>query len=195
MNFVKNLQARLLSTKDPEPLFTFKKDIEFPIYHINLNNKVDYSIVLNNIKIYKELFPESYTTNVYAWRSHYYTHTKTDLFNDLIRILEEIGSHYYCMHGITNLKTKIVNLWAMVYSKGDYAKWHHHGKNILSMVYYVDVDDGTTPIEFNGTNGTITVFPKRGDLIIFDSSLTHRVPKVSNHSPRVVIASNLMLVK
>lgn len=199
MSFLTKLQNKLHEISSPVPSLHVQQEVVYPIRQVNVNNLIDPNDALNAIYEYKIKYPVSYTTNVFAWRSAYNTHKQTRLFDPIINVFESIGNDF-----ISSLREcdrvhseiKVINLWAMIYSMSDYARWHHHGSTTLSMVYYVDVAGDSAPIQFHCVNSDIvSVVPRQGDILFFNGNVKHRVPKIKNNSPRAVIAANLFSVK
>ena len=75
--------------------------------------------------------------------------------------------------------------WGILYKEGDFAKPHNHYGNIWSGVYY--------PMSNNSnlffTDLDISITPKEGMLVLFESYIRHEVLKVENE--RLAVSFNL----
>ena len=146
-------------------------------------------------KEFRNKFPESNTSNVYAWHSDYYSHHKTDVFNPLIEeVLEkssEVTSTWF--RGLMQLQYRMDNLWLNMYDKkGDWVGVHHHFPSILSACYYVNVEDNASPIVFtNDHNDELIIHPQTNMLIIWMGILPHKVAPTDGK--RTCICMNMAL--
>jgi hypothetical protein len=80
--------------------------------------------------------------------------------------------------------------WAMINRDGSYHQRHNH-RSILSGVYYVDPGDPailSSPTIFETGGREISVRPVPRRLVIFSSSIFHRVPPYHSTEPRISIA-------
>ena len=62
---------------------------------------------------------------------------------------------------------KCVEVWGVLYKKGDYITEHQHSPSLLSFVYFVNTPKGSSPVKFV-TSG-YKVKPEAGKVVIFDS--------------------------
>ena len=69
---------------------------------------------------------------------------------------------------------KPVEVWGVLYKKGDYITSHAHTPSLFSAVYYVNAPKGSSPLVFSTTKKK--VIPAAGKLVIFESRLVHEVP-------------------
>ena len=103
-----------------------------------------------------------------------------------------------------------VQAWANVNRSGHFNKYHHHirNSNLWSGVYYVDAGDGGRP-NFVGARIVFAdqhrpelkdhpslaarhaIMPKSGLMLLFPSSLGHRVEPYNGSTERITIAFNL----
>ena len=75
----------------------------------------------------------------------------------------------------------------MKYKKGEYALKHNHYPANWSFVYYIDVVSDQSPILFEDVN---VVYPKNGELIMFNGMIDHDVPPTTNE--RIAVSMNFM---
>ena len=74
----------------------------------------------------------------------------------------------------------------MHYREGEEAVWHDHWPSDFSGSYYVDVEEDSSPIVFDGG---IEIQPTNGIMMIFPSTLRHKVPPTKKE--RIVIGFNI----
>ena len=148
--------------------------------HQELNNKLK-----KIISDFRKEYPESDNTNVKAWHSHFDTHVKEPKFNILIdRVMDAIKD-------FINIKCNLylLNFWVMEYEKGNHAVKHNHWPATLSGVYYIDVEENSSPIIFENN---FTIEPKNGMLLLFPSMVYHEVPP--SKGKRIVASFNLQFI-
>lgn len=94
--------------------------------------------------------------------------------------------------------------WVNSYTSTDYQEEHAHPPAKFSAVYFVEAPEGSAPlvlknpsfpfdpIEMDGTvwSEKREIEPLENGLVIFPSTIYHRVPKGSNKTRRVTIAMN-----
>ena len=75
----------------------------------------------------------------------------------------------------------------MEYEKGNHAVKHNHWPATLSGVYYIDVEENSSPIIFENN---FVIKPKNGMLLLFPSIVNHEVPP--SKGKRIVASINLL---
>lgn len=81
--------------------------------------------------------------------------------------------------------------WAMINRNGSHHPRHNH-RSILTGVYYVDPGDvASAPTIFEIGGRDFPVRPVPGRLVIFASSIFHRVPPYHSAEPRISIAFDI----
>lgn len=174
----------------------------FPLCIFDLSYKIDADKLVNEIYAFKERYPSSMSeynkdyTNVRSWHSDYATHKMTNILDDLIEVQKEKikkFSYRSCRDGCI---INTFNIWINIYSTNDFTARHKHNDYCVSTVYYPFVEDDPTPIIFDNNNFSnfkeYKIIPKKNMLIVFHSSLYHRVPK-TKESCRISISSNSSL--
>ena len=148
--------------------------------HQELNNKLK-KIISN----FRKEYPESDNTNVKAWHSHFDTHVKEPKFNILIDRVMDASKDFI------NIKCNLylLNFWVMEYEKGNHAVKHNHWPATLSGVYYIDVEENSSPIIFENN---FVIKPKNGMLLLFPSIVNHEVPP--SKGKRIVASFNLQFI-
>lgn len=175
---------------------TFK----LPIFSFNVKDEIDILEQIHHIKEYRTLNPEGHTTNVYAkngWRSNYGIEKETDVFQPVINvILDKVKVIDKFINDGIYYQSEIMNLWAIIYKKGDYARWHHHFPKLLegsiSYASTLYLNDSKTALLFRQKkNEHYKIYPKAGTLLIFSPLLSHSVEKLEDDEERIVIAGNI----
>ena len=148
--------------------------------HQELNNKLK-----NIISDFRKKYPESDNSNVKAWHSHFDTHVKEPKFNILIDRVMDASKDFI------NIKCNLylLNFWVMEYEKGNHAVKHNHWPATLSGVYYIDVEENSSPIIFENN---FVIKPKNGMLLLFPSIVNHEVPP--SKGKRIVASFNLQFI-
>ena len=91
---------------------------------------------------------------------------------------------------------KIEDLWVASYGRGDYAESHDHRDFDWSFVWYLDACTSCNPISFPNIKHLWwppqVLYPKVGNLHVFDAELMHYIcPHTCEHN-RVVVSGNLI---
>ena len=148
--------------------------------HQELNNKLK-----KIISDFRKEYPESDNSNVKAWHSHFDTHVKEPKFNILIDRVMDASKDFI------NIKCNLylLNFWVMEYEKGNHAVKHNHWPASLSGVYYIDVEENSSPIIFDNN---FVIKPKNGMLLLFPSIVNHEVPP--SKGKRIVASFNLQFI-
>lgn len=150
------------------------------------NNKIK-----NLILDYEKNNPVGMESNVKAWSSSYQTHKETDVFSDYLSCISDFSQNIYNNMFSLNQEFYLSDFWVSHYKKGDYTKKHNHGtsfnRNVISGCYYVYVEEGASPIIFEGEK---PIYPQNDNLIIFSSKLYHEVPPTD--AERIVMSFNLI---
>ena len=79
--------------------------------------------------------------------------------------------------------------WGIIYNKGKHTKRHSHWPYTYAFGYYLTDTTNSSPLIFPTANKTI--YPKKGDLIIFPGHVQHEVPTLESEEERIMIAGNL----
>lgn len=166
-------------------------EIQFPLYQFDLSTEIDFDKVLANISLLKEKYPTTTTTNVITntgWRSPFIFEHEPDanLFSDEVNLITQK------LHQVNSFKTKLINMWAVVYGSQDFSVSHNHYTLWSNLAYntVLYLTDSTTPIVFETTGTSIEFFPKKGMLLAMHPLMYHSVPKVNDNSERVVLVCN-----
>ena len=150
------------------------------------NNKIK-----NLILDYEKDNPVGMESNVKAWSSSYQTHKETDVFSGYLSCISGFSQNIYNNMFSVNQELSLSDFWVSHYKKGDYTKKHNHGSsfngNVISGCYYVYVEEGASPIIFEGEE---PIYPENDTLIIFSSKLYHEVPPTD--AERIVMSFNLI---
>ena len=157
-------------------------ETEIGIYTLDDHQKINKELK-NIISEFRKKYPESDNSNVKAWHSHFDTHKKEPKFNMLIDRIMDASRDFI------RVKCTLypLNFWVMEYEKGNHTLKHNHWPATLSGVYYIDVEENSSPIIFENN---FTVKPKNGMLLLFPSIVNHEVPP--SNGKRIVASINLL---
>lgn len=88
---------------------------------------------------------------------------------------------------------RVSNYWYQQYVENDMHNWHIHPISNLSYVYYIELNDSSLVTEFYDIETKKTFQPdaEEGDIIVFDSHIPHRSPKILSDTRKTIISSNL----
>jgi len=177
---------------------------EFDVQNVTKSIPIFSTIIPDYIEINKELkkiileHRENYIpdlgsdkSNVKAWHSSWGTHNENPKFMPFVELVtgavEFISQQYFNTKSLTY---NAINMWAMMYEESEYTKKHSHFPSEFSCVYYVDVEEGSSPIIFEDSH---TIEPKNGMLVIWQGLLQHSVPPTKGK--RMAISMNFNAVK
>jgi hypothetical protein len=135
--------------------------------------------------------PEEDQNNVLITRRHLY---KEEILHPLLQWITQIlhrdfitryVSSEYQVHSSHEIKCN--EMWGVTYQKGSFLGPHTHSPAMYTFSYNLNIPKNSPPLIFS--NSGYRVKSKEGQLIIFESRLSHRVPlcKVNN---RCVIAGS-----
>lgn len=122
-----------------------------------------------------------------AWRSDWLTHKKTDVFDELIRIMETACSSFSQNYYQKPVNYITYNFWIAQYESGDKIDNHNHFPSDFSCVYYIDIDEDAAPLIIEDK---LEIPVKEGLLVMFPSTITHSVP--STTGKRTCVSANFM---
>ena len=150
------------------------------------NNKIK-----NLILGYEKNNPVGMESYVKAWSSSYQTHKETDVFSGYLSCISGFSQNIYNNMFSVNQELSVSDFWVSHYKKDDLTLKHNHGDsfngNVISGCYYVHVEEGASPIIFEGEE---PIYPENDTLIIFSSFLYHEVPPTD--AERIVMSFNLI---
>ena len=144
--------------------------------------------IKNLILDYEKKNPVGMTEGSYvkAWASDYKTHLSTNVFSDYLNLILQYSQNLYNNLFSTKEILGVEDFWLAHYRKGDYTSKHSHGNSSISGCYYAHVEEGSSPIIFEGQG---SIYPKSNTLIIFSSKLDHEVPVTEGE--RILMSFNL----
>lgn len=102
---------------------------------------------------------------------------------------------------------QISTLWVNVMPQGTTHSFHHHPLSVISGTFYIQVPKGTSGIQFEDpraglmmacpprkasslSQSHLTVRPKAGDLVLFESWMKHQVPPNPASQDRISVSFN-----
>ncbi|MDW8191142.1 MAG: TIGR02466 family protein [Pseudobdellovibrionaceae bacterium] len=134
-------------------------------------------------------------------------HRMTDSFFSLSKKLNVMVTQYVKLLGfeIKSSQLYLSRMWLNVMPKFCYHPWHIHPLSVISGTFYLQIP-GPTPIRFEDPrlplfmnrppirtpldSNYISLFPRPGDLILFESWLRHEVPAHQFETPRISVSFN-----
>ena len=122
-----------------------------------------------------------------GWHSSYSLHKETNYFDDLCMFTSSACSFIaedYFGHTPPEPYT-VYNMWAMMYENGNHTAEHDHWPSVFAAVYFVDCEEGSSPLKFCGAS----IVPKNGALVIFPGIVKHQV--LPTDTNRIVLSMNL----
>lgn len=173
--------------------------------------KTNLGPLINNEELYKKALELKKGNPGHKWDSGVYNSLDAvDIRNDpYIKELVTVAKAH-AHQFMTEIRGKKYNTiecrdcWINVYEKGDYQEIHTHANSHLSLVYYVKVPPNSGQIIFSNPtyltesmpiddNGSVRYTPEESDILIFKSSLAHRVSRSQSDQLRVSVALNFLL--
>jgi len=140
----------------------------------------------------REKHPDSTPSNVKAvYMSPWHSHKMTDKFDPLCASVTTIATWASQTHLSANLPALnmgliVTDCWGIQYDRSDHTILHNHFPADFSCVIYLEVDENSAPIVFDGG---MKVQPKPDMLVLFPGILNHQVP--ATEGKRIVVAMNL----
>ena len=201
MNHIDKLKSKLSSIKSnfkpiTEPFTEVTQSQVEKIYKFDLSSEIDANEVVNLIYKFRETVPYSNKgkTNVFAWHSDFFTHTKTSDFDPLIKIIQEklnsVGpENNWARYEVTY---PITESWAGIYKKTEYTVPHSHGHMHYAAVYYAKAEEDCSPIVFKTLDKDLEIATTTNTLLIFSGRAWHYVPKSTSDNERIIFAANFV---
>jgi hypothetical protein len=168
-----------------------KEHALFPILVYTDNIILDISTMINYLYNIKQIDKGVNHSNRGGWQSKPNLHNYVQFFPLVNYIKDKFKKKY-------NIKINLFDMWGNISSKYHYNTIHHHGKipNIWSGIYYLQIYDNSGCLniysECNMDHKKSFYF-KKGDLIIFPSSLSHSVEANLEDKDRISIAFNFQI--
>lgn len=168
--------------------------------------------LVNNEYIYKKALQlKSENKTGHSWDSGVYNsldsvNIQSDPWIDKLITMTQVHIHQF----LSEIKSKSYSqiecrdCWVNVYEKGDYQEIHTHANSHISVVYYVKVPQNSGQIIFSNPtyltdslpiedNESVRYTPAESDILVFRSSVPHRVSRNTSDDIRVSVALNFLL--
>ena len=179
---------------------------------------IDYNEELASslLPVAKKYLNDCALTNNLNYKSTYDANQGIENNNDVAPFLHYINEkalEYLEKCGYDSSRIKLnAKIFVSEMTNGDSHNMHVHPNCILSGIMYLQTPEGSSPIVFSDvrcarrmmslpkTNDTFinqtetAIFPKQGMLLMWESWLTHSVPKNSSTDGRITIVFNFSLV-
>jgi len=130
------------------------------------------------------------STNVKALMTHWDMFNHSEVFNNLLDWIVECFGQCDLLSFKRQTEYKLNSLWGMIYKKGEHTKPHDHLPSYFSFVYFVKVDETSSPLIFEASSTYIK--PEPGKIVLFPSHLKHYVPEQTSDCERITIAGNII---
>jgi uncharacterized protein (TIGR02466 family) len=130
-------------------------------------------------------------------------------FARLARVIQPHAAAFakYLDWDLRGLKPRIDTLWVNLLPEGGSHTSHIHTNSVLSGTYYVNAPKGSSPIVFEDPRHTrmmaapqkksgspyISVTPRAGTLLLWESWLRHEVPVNRSASERISVSFNVVI--
>ena len=107
----------------------------------------------------------------------------------------EPGFYQYLNERYFVSSLQVLGYWYQQYIKNDSHYWHIHPMSNISYVYYVELSCSSLITEFYDKDKKEIFQPnaEEGDIIVFDSHIPHRSPKILSDTRKTIISSNLVI--
>ncbi len=145
-----------------------------------------------------------------GWQSRHSLHERPSL-QPLIESVHEAAARLLEFDKIAHRQIVMTGCWINVLGPGAAHRMHAHPNNYLSGVYYVQVQEGASTINFHDPRpqtaiirppvteltadnaDQVVVRVDAGDLLLFPAWLSHSVDANASELPRISVSFNLML--
>jgi predicted 2-oxoglutarate/Fe(II)-dependent dioxygenase YbiX len=169
------------------------------IYDLNISDALNLALEKD---IYRQLCfnpSASLNTNVKSMMTGDWENSTIESFNILKNIILDIFN-IYINHDTRKFCIDV--MWGSVYRSGGYTQWHDHIGSAISFVYFLKAPENSSTLDMlfwgkrngNFDKGIVRVKPKVGRLIIFPSSVKHKVDPYYGKENRITIAGDINLL-
>jgi hypothetical protein len=170
------------------------------VFTANLDG-INHSKIASDIKSYGKTINQD--CGEYGWISRGFVQYEdivvpitpeiTKLENTILNVIEEL----------TGKKYKIDDMWAVnllenqsVIAHSHYSNFHFHPDEYYSIAYYPEAGCDSAELIFTSSwcehmNGTTSIKPATGMLVLFNSYIKHMTARQKSSSPRLVLSMNL----
>lgn len=156
------------------------------ILDLNIINRLTNTIKNSGDKQQRKTNAKAYMTN---WNM-----SSLPGFNELTGIIHYLSEEILIQNNLNqDFTLKMVDMWGLIYNKGDKTSSHDHIPSYLSGTYYVKCNETNAPLLFPELNYSIK--PTTGMIVLFPSNIKHEVPEEYSDDERIVVAFNLELLK
>lgn len=183
---------------------------QIPLVNFVWNDFDNYEIQLKN-KILEDSSPNQIESNIAPlakknlWESNFNYLDSNEIFFPLKLWIIDSCKNYINQKNKTNYEFVITESWAHVTQEGGFHLPHYHDNSTWSGIFYLTTNSSgpnnwflpyhierKPGLEFS--DDRFTVFPKKGNLIIFPSCILHDAQILEKCEERIVIAFNAVCV-
>ncbi len=155
----------------------------------------------------KKNYPNGYT----SYSSQDQLHRLSSTFTDLDQMIQKHIARYLRIleYNVTSKQLKMTDCWLNIMPENTIHTAHIHPQSVLSGTFYVSAPKNASGLQFQDPRLTqfmnapevktdskiqhqrfITLKPKAGDLVLFESWLKHEVPLNKSKEPRISVSFN-----
>ena len=175
-----------------------KKHIFYPIELYQTQIDLNIENMVNKLYSIKNQYKGIAGTDSGGWQSNRQIHS-LDEFSPLTNSILKFIKYIFKTNSI------VLDMWGSIYSKYDYNSIHNHpslnpqysSNPLWSGIYYLKTFPNSGGLNIhsniNPTNKT-TLYPREGELYLFNSSTYHSVDPNLENEDRICIAFNLTLI-
>jgi len=89
----------------------------------------------------------------------------------------------------------VKHIWYQQYLKNNRHAWHIHPSSMLSLIYFVELDNADNTTEFFDVEKKKVFRPKvvEGDVLVFSSSQIHQSPTMNTTGRKTIVSMNIDL--
>lgn len=129
-----------------------------------------------------------------AKHSHFQLSSMTNMFSDLFAAIDsrvqEIDKSRNDVYNF--FKPSLHRSWCAMFGNGDYLDWHvHEDRYMYNTVYYPQDHESTICLE-DSNDKILEIKPRKGNLLIMQGSIKHKVSEVNTNAPRFIVAADFI---
>jgi hypothetical protein len=166
-------------------------NIESPFFIIDAyNHQINKNLILQSIQnygiySYKNQLQSIYNTDWHMpWpKIRPYGHLLTPTIQ---KSIDEINNK-----SDINYKLKIKNYWFQQYQHLDWHGWHIHDDSLFSLIYYVNLPNGSSKTSFRCMKKEFEIDIEEGQILVFPSHFEHCSKPNQSKEMKTVISINL----
>lgn len=125
--------------------------------------------------------------------SHYHLNDEFDPLFEQIK--HAVYAYLQFKYDTSKFDLYVIKSWIVDFGRADNTiHRHNHPHADISIIYYADISDSPLKFESHDPTQLFTIMPNKNDLLVFPSSLVHRVDRQSVHHRRVALSADIIMV-